>query len=91
MISKNYDKEDDITVDDIQPIFVGDDILKVVSMVIGTLVFLGFCTFIVYLKCRSKFNYQQPYLPTKGGSRGGPRGHAPPQSASLIKGLWAIY
>ena len=66
MSTSIVDKGDDVTVDDVEPIFLEKDILKGVSMIIGTVIFLGFCTFILYLKCRNRVNYR-PYLTTQTG------------------------
>ena len=63
-VKNSYEKDNDIRIDDIEPIFLGENILKGVSLALGAFIFLAYCTFILYLKCRTRVNYNRPYLTT---------------------------
>ena len=52
-MKNSYEKDNDIRIDDIEPIYLGENILKGVSLALGAFIFLACCTFILYLKCRT--------------------------------------
>ena len=64
MVNKNHENEENVNLQDVQSIFITEDMLKMIGVILGSLLFLSCIFLIIYLKCKNelKGSYHPPYL-----------------------------
>ena len=64
MVNKNHENEENVNLQDVQSIFITKDMLTLIGVILGSLLFLSCIFLIIYLKCKNelKGSYHPPYL-----------------------------